>query len=168
MFTTALFTPALMTMTLRRGWYDSSLQQEHENFWRHCDDRQVTSDDAVWEMIQLAFDSVAALAVIPLQDLLGLNTKARMNSPGRADGQWRWRCTRDALDAPAWQRVTELTRSTRHKPDCRLSGSRLGVSVHSLFDCTRSRWLRSSFYRKSNELLIEADFDPWLEAMRQL
>ena len=35
----------------------------------------------------------------PLQDLLNLGAEARMNVPGRADGNWRWRCTEDMLDS---------------------------------------------------------------------
>jgi 4-alpha-glucanotransferase len=55
--------------------------------------------------------SAAALAVIPLQDVLGLDSSARMNVPGRSQGQWRWRFPPEAFDAPAWQRLRELTRA---------------------------------------------------------
>ncbi len=44
-----------------------------------------------WDMIRLAFSSVADTAIVPLQDILGLDTGARMNMPGRAEGNWRWR-----------------------------------------------------------------------------
>ena len=44
-----------------------------------------------WSMIELALGSRARLAVLPLQDVLGLGSKARMNVPGRARGNWRWR-----------------------------------------------------------------------------
>jgi 4-alpha-glucanotransferase len=47
-----------------------------------------------------------------LQDLLGLGSAARMNVPGRADGQWGWRCTEDALNDAVWQRLHELTKSS--------------------------------------------------------
>ena len=42
-------------------------------------------------MVRAAWASVAALAVAPAQDLLGLGSEARMNTPGRAGGNWRWR-----------------------------------------------------------------------------
>ena len=66
----------------------------------------------MWELIRLAWSSVSALAVTPLQDLLGLGSAARMNVPGRAEGQWRWRCPDDALNDAAWERLHELTRTS--------------------------------------------------------
>ena len=51
-------------------------------------------------LIHAALDSRCRLAVIPLQDLLGLDTTARMNIPGQAQGQWRWKFSWDQI-APA-------------------------------------------------------------------
>ncbi len=44
-----------------------------------------------WPLVRMALASVARLAVIPMQDALGLGGEARMNRPGRAEGNWRWR-----------------------------------------------------------------------------
>jgi 4-alpha-glucanotransferase len=44
-----------------------------------------------WSLIELALASPAALAIIPAQDVLGLGSEARMNRPGIAEGNWRWR-----------------------------------------------------------------------------
>ncbi len=44
-----------------------------------------------WQLIRSAYTSVADLAVVPMQDVLGLGSEARMNLPGRADGNWGWR-----------------------------------------------------------------------------
>ena len=49
------------------------------------------------DMIRLAFSTDAQLAVAPLQDYLGLGSAARMNAPGRPDGNWRWRVLREQL-----------------------------------------------------------------------
>ncbi len=53
-----------------------------------------------------AMASVGRLAVIPMQDLLGLGREARMNTPGKAEGNWRWQLPETALDAApdAWIR----------------------------------------------------------------
>ncbi len=52
-------------------------------------------DDGVhWWMIRAAFGSVANLCMLPLQDVLGLGSEARMNVPSREDGNWRWRSSR--------------------------------------------------------------------------
>jgi 4-alpha-glucanotransferase len=44
-----------------------------------------------WDLIRLALGSVANQAILPMQDLLGLGTEARMNFPGKAEGNWSWR-----------------------------------------------------------------------------
>jgi 4-alpha-glucanotransferase len=92
-----------------RGWYDTLPDHERRVFWNYLDRSPGEPREAVWEMIRLAISSEAALAVVPLQDLLGLGTTARMNIPGRAAGQWRWRCSSNALSDPAWKRLHELT-----------------------------------------------------------
>jgi 4-alpha-glucanotransferase len=50
-----------------------------------------------WDFIRLALMSVANTAIIPLQDILGLGSEARMNIPGTTEGNWRWRFTTDML-----------------------------------------------------------------------
>jgi 4-alpha-glucanotransferase len=65
--------------------------------------------DFTWEMIRLAFSSVADTAIVPLQDILGLDSKARMNMPGRAEGNWGWRFHEGQIDARAYDRLAELT-----------------------------------------------------------
>lgn len=45
-----------------------------------------------WDIIRLVYESPAALAIVPLQDLLGLGEESRMNIPGKAHGNWGWRC----------------------------------------------------------------------------
>ena len=44
-----------------------------------------------WALIRLAVESTARLAVVPAQDLLGLGSDSRMNTPGTAEGNWAWR-----------------------------------------------------------------------------
>lgn len=44
-----------------------------------------------WPLIQAALNSVARLAIIPMQDLMGLGSEARMNTPGTTGGNWQWR-----------------------------------------------------------------------------
>lgn len=47
-------------------------------------------DDVSWGFIQAALGSVADTAVVPLQDILSLDNAARMNTPGKAEGNWGW------------------------------------------------------------------------------
>jgi 4-alpha-glucanotransferase len=62
-----------------------------------------------WDMIRLALASVGDLALIPLQDVLGLGQEARMNYPGKPEGNWEWRFTADMLTDEISGRLRELT-----------------------------------------------------------
>ncbi|MBI4083078.1 MAG: 4-alpha-glucanotransferase [Candidatus Lambdaproteobacteria bacterium] len=62
-----------------------------------------------WAFIRLAWSSVANLAIIPAQDLLGLGSEARMNRPGLARGNWSWRLAPRALTRALATRVGRLS-----------------------------------------------------------
>ncbi|MDA2938014.1 4-alpha-glucanotransferase [Acidobacteria bacterium AH-259-A15] len=62
-----------------------------------------------WAFIRAAVASVANIAIIPLQDLLGLGSEARMNVPGRAKGNWRWRYVPEMLRDDVRDRLKDLT-----------------------------------------------------------
>jgi 4-alpha-glucanotransferase len=53
--------------------------------------------------------SVADIAILPLQDLFGLDTNCRMNEPGKPDGNWDWRFTAEMLTEQIGDRLTNLT-----------------------------------------------------------
>jgi 4-alpha-glucanotransferase len=63
-------------------------------------------------LLGLAWSSPAALAIAPLQDLLNLGKEARMNVPGRTDGNWGWRCREDMFLSTAFQWLHDLTESS--------------------------------------------------------
>ena len=50
----------------------------------------MASDEVNWELIRLAMASIADIAIIPMQDILGLGKEARMNRPSIAQGNWEW------------------------------------------------------------------------------
>ena len=50
-------------------------------------------------LIRLAYTSVAELAIVPVQDVIGLGSEARMNTPGTTEGNWAWRLEAGRLDA---------------------------------------------------------------------
>jgi 4-alpha-glucanotransferase len=62
-----------------------------------------------WDMIRAAWASVANTAVAPLQDVLGLGSRARMNLPASQEGNWRWRFRSGALSERRRDRLGELT-----------------------------------------------------------
>jgi len=67
-----------------------------------------TDEPIHWVLIRSILASVADLAIIPLQDLLGLGTEARMNLPGTAKGNWRWRFRPEALTPALATRLREM------------------------------------------------------------
>lgn len=69
-----------------------------------------------WDMIRLALASVADTAIIPMQDVLGLGTDARMNLPGSTTGNWRWRFREDQLSDASAARLAELSRMYDRTP----------------------------------------------------
>ncbi len=62
-----------------------------------------------WDFIRLALMSVADMAIIPLQDVMGLGSEARMNRPAKKRGNWVWRFTWDMLTEEMKDRLRELT-----------------------------------------------------------
>jgi 4-alpha-glucanotransferase len=61
-----------------------------------------------WGLIELAYSSPACLAIVSAQDVLGLGSEARMNRPGRTDGNWSWRLDRGALTPALARRLRDL------------------------------------------------------------
>jgi 4-alpha-glucanotransferase len=62
-----------------------------------------------WVFIRAVLASVAETAIVPLQDLLGLGTEARMNLPGTTTGNWKWRFSPGALTKSLSERLRRLT-----------------------------------------------------------
>ncbi len=88
-----------------RGWFDAAPDAERDRVRRYlaCDDA-----GAVAALRRAAFASVADLAVVPLQDVLELGSDARMNTPGAAGGNWRWRVRWEALSDERRAMLREL------------------------------------------------------------
>jgi len=68
-----------------------------------------SGDEIHWDMIRLALASVANTAVVPVQDVLGLGSEARMNRPGSATGNWVWRLSPGALGGVHAERLALMT-----------------------------------------------------------
>ncbi len=83
-----------------RGWFRTASQAERERVWSYLARHGLRAgeEDVPWSFIRLAFSSRAALAIVPLQDVLGADSSARMNTPGKPDGNWAWRYRREDLD----------------------------------------------------------------------
>ncbi len=74
------------------GWYEKLDDKVKDYFRRYLN---VSGEDPAWDLIRLALSSVAALAIIPIQDIMNLDSKSRMNTPGVAENNWKFRFTKD-------------------------------------------------------------------------
>jgi 4-alpha-glucanotransferase len=99
------------------GWWTSSgagdstrtpedVRKEHDfarAYLNFRDDSEIN-----WVMIRAVLASVADIAIVPLQDVLGLGSAARMNLPGTVSGNWKWRYRRGALSGELSARLRSL------------------------------------------------------------
>ena len=92
-----------------RGWYEALSDKQQQNVWSYLRRSGGAASEVAPALMHLAWESVAALAIAPLQDLLNLGNEARMNVPGRAEGNWRWRCTEEMLSTRAFEWLRDLT-----------------------------------------------------------
>jgi 4-alpha-glucanotransferase len=98
-----------------RGWFQELPDRQKRNMWDYIKRPAGEGCEVASALIALAWSSVAGLAMTPLQDLLNLGNEARMNFPGRADGNWRWRCTEDMLTPAAFQWLRDLTKAANRE-----------------------------------------------------
>lgn len=98
------------------GWFQSCTEIERQQVQTYIG---ADGSDIAWDFIRLAFESVADLAIVPLQDVMRLGDEARMNRPGVAFGNWKWRYLPHQLHDGLARGLRELTgaygRSAREK-----------------------------------------------------
>jgi 4-alpha-glucanotransferase len=88
------------------GWFSELGEKERA----HCLSYLATDGGQInWDMIRAAMASVADLAILPLQDVLGLGNEARMNLPASEQGNWNWRMKPDVLNGELSTRLRDLT-----------------------------------------------------------
>jgi 4-alpha-glucanotransferase len=107
-----------------RQWYEELPDYQRQNLWNYLERVPAEGSEAARALMSLASSSMAALAIAPLQDVLNLGVESRMNVPGRATGNWRWRSPENTLWDGAFDWLRELTASSKR------SGS--GVPVQQL------------------------------------
>jgi 4-alpha-glucanotransferase len=107
-----------------RGWFEALSDQQKQTVWAYLRRAPGDSREVAPEMMRLAWTSRAAMAIAPLQDLLDLGASARMNVPGQAAGNWRWRLTDDELTPEMFDWLGNLTTETN-----RFRGSYAGGGI---------------------------------------
>jgi 4-alpha-glucanotransferase len=109
-----------------REWYEELPDYQRQNLWNYLSRASGGSADAASALIALAWSSKAALAIAPLQDVLNLGAESRMNVPGRATGNWRWRCREDMLSQSTFEWLRSLTETSKR------SGASVGAQERGL------------------------------------
>lgn len=99
------------------GWWTSGVGDSTRTEEDVCKEREFARaylgfrDEPIhWVFIRAVLASVADVAVIPLQDLIGLGSEARMNLPGSLRGNWQWRYQSGMLTPEISERLLQLTR----------------------------------------------------------
>ena len=89
------------------GWFNQLSNSERDEVLRYlgCIDPQGIH----WSLIRMGWMSIANMAIVPFQDLLGLDTDARMNFPGKPEGNWGWRYRPEALNREVGDRLKTMT-----------------------------------------------------------
>jgi 4-alpha-glucanotransferase len=89
------------------GWYQELSGKERSYFLDYLGDQAA---EIPWAMVRTALMSVAKLAILPMQDVLGLDADGRMNTPGVDEGNWRWRFSWQEIPADLTSRMHHVIR----------------------------------------------------------
>jgi len=97
-----------------RGWFEQEADQAQKKKLLDYLGGQISSSELHWALIDLAAASVAKLAIIPMQDVLGLGADARMNRPGTSDEtNWTWRFNWHRTTGRIVDRLKKITQVNR-------------------------------------------------------
>ena len=90
-----------------RGWFDQADDDERARVLAYVG--ADGPDEVPWGLIRAAYTSVAQTVIVPVQDILGLGTDARMNTPGREHDNWSWRLQAAELTRKHAERLRQLS-----------------------------------------------------------
>ncbi|MCK5674231.1 MAG: 4-alpha-glucanotransferase, partial [Spirochaetales bacterium] len=89
-----------------RGWYNSISDREKDLVRRYFGR---SDNDIVWDLIREVLSSVSNFAIIPMQDILDLDTECRMNKPSTLeDSNWSWRMSKEQMKTLVDSRLGEM------------------------------------------------------------
>lgn len=92
-----------------RGWFEKEATVEDRRRLFGYLGREISPDQISWEMVRIAMMSVADIAILPMQDVLGLGEDARMNRPGQTEGNYQWRLLPSQMKTdPRLKEMTEI------------------------------------------------------------
>lgn len=93
-----------------RGWWESVDEPQRRLATAELEARGIgVGQEPWWSLIRLAFESRATVAMVQAQDILGLSSRARMNDPSKATGNWRWQMEPNTLTPALARRLRAIT-----------------------------------------------------------
>ncbi len=87
------------------GWWQTLSEDQQQYILEYLGK---SSDSITWSLIRLAWSSIARIAIVPMQDLLNLDSKHRMNVPGTCEHNWRWKMTASQLNQDLRDRILKM------------------------------------------------------------
>lgn len=98
------------------GWHDNTASDSDKaHAWSYC---QITPEEGFnWGIIRTAYESRANYAIIQIQDILGLGSEARINTPSTLGGNWEWRLDSAALTKELAAKLKDLATRTGRMED---------------------------------------------------
>lgn len=90
------------------GWLSTISPDERNGVRDYLSDRYTPEYELYWPLIASIMKSNAKLCIVPIQDYLGLNNKARMNTPSTVGENWRWRISKKDLSYDLMQRLRKM------------------------------------------------------------
>lgn len=93
------------------GWFEEELGEESKAKLEAILGKEVDSSTIAEEMMALAMRSIADTVILPLQDVLGLGSDARMNCPGTTENNWEWRLLPGQWSTRAVEKLAEMTKT---------------------------------------------------------
>jgi 4-alpha-glucanotransferase len=88
------------------GWFDTASTDDKSFLLDYLNSDGL---DVAWDLIRLAWASVSNTAIVPMQDLLALETDARMNLPGTIENNWRWRANSESFSNDLAEKLAKIT-----------------------------------------------------------
>ena len=94
------------------GWYYVMSEEDREFSKEYMGNAKSTDEELPWDFIRMSMESVANLAVTPMQEFLGLGTEARINYPSTLGNNWKWRLLPGQFTPEMAKRIHRLTQIT--------------------------------------------------------
>ncbi len=92
-----------------RGWFERDITKQTRQRLFDYIGRRTSASEISWELIRVAMASVARITIVPMQDVLGLASRARMNHPAQSKGNWLWRMRPGQTTSRLAERLRKLT-----------------------------------------------------------